>query len=85
MESKSIKISKENYEWLLNIIIDIQKERKKFASFDDAINELKENNCKNVKNIMEFAGIWEDMTDKEAEELKRDLKKGWGKWKVPSL
>jgi len=85
MESKSIKISKENYLWLLRLSAELQKDNEKPVSFDDTINELKGKRMKNEKSIMEFAGIWEDMTDKEADKLKKDLKKGWGKWKIHSL
>ena len=85
MENKTIKISKENYMWLLKIASDIQKKHGKIATFDVAINSLKKCRMKNKKNIMEFAGIWEDMSNEEAEKLKRDLKKGWKKWKIPSL
>ena len=82
MESKAIKISKENYLWLLRLAGDLQKKEGRIISFDDAISELK---TERKKNIMEFAGIWEDMTEEEAKRLKKDLKKGWGKWKIPSL
>ena len=85
MESKSIKVSKENYIWLLKLAGELQKNEERVISFDDAINELKEKKMKKKKDIMEFAGIWEDMSDKEAERLKKELKKGWGKWKIPSL
>jgi predicted CopG family antitoxin len=85
MENKTIKISEENYRWLLKIASDLQKEHGKVVTFDSAINSLKKGNIKKNKNIMDFAGIWEDMTDKEAEKIKKDLKNGWGKWKIPSL
>ena len=85
MESKSIKISKENYLWLLKIAAELQQNQEKPVSFDEAISELKEKKMKKGKDIMEFAGIWENMTDEEAKKLKKDLKKGWKKWKIPSL
>ena len=85
MESKTIKISQENYRWLLRIASDMQNEHGKLVTFDNAIESLKKCNMKEKKDIMDFAGIWEDMTDEEAEKLKKDLRKGWGKWKIPSL
>ena len=77
--------SKENYLWLLRLAGELQTNHERPVSFDDAINELKSKKMKNKKDIMEFAGIWEDMSDEEAKRLKKDLKKGWGKWKIPSL
>ncbi len=85
MESKTIKISKENYLWLLKLAAELQKNHEKPVSFDDAINKIKAKRMKKKKNIMEFAGIWADMSDEEAEKLKKNLRKGWGKWKIPSL
>lgn len=40
---------------------------------------------KKKKDIMKFAGMWENMTDEEAERLKKDLRKGWKNWKITSL
>lgn len=42
MESKTIKISKENYRWLLRMAADIQKKHGKLVSFDETLNVLKE-------------------------------------------
>ncbi|MAG02208.1 antitoxin [Candidatus Pacearchaeota archaeon] len=85
MESKTIKISKDNYIWLLRKAAELQKEYHKPVSFDYVIENLKNNKMKKKKSIMEFAGIWGDMTDEEAEKLKKDIRKGWGKWEIPSL
>ncbi len=35
-------------------------------------------------SLLEFAGRWK-MSDKEAEEFKKYIKKGWGKWKITSF
>jgi len=83
--SKTIKISKENYLWLLHLATEMQKEYHKPISFDGVLKELKGKNMKKKKSILEFAGMWKDMSDEEAEKLKRDIRKGWGKWKIPSL
>jgi len=83
MESKAIKISKENYLWLLRLAGELQTNHERPVSFDDAINELKSKKMKKT-SILEFAGRWK-MSDKEADKLKKDLKKGWGKWKTPSF
>lgn len=83
MESKTIKISKENYLWLLKLAGDLQKEEGRIISFDDAINKLKSKKMKKT-SILEFAGRWK-MSDEEAEKLKKDLRKGYKKWKIPSF
>ena len=85
MESKTIKISKNNYLWLLRLAAEMQKEHHKPVSFDIVIEELKNKNMKNKRSIMNFAGIWKDISDKEAEKFLKDSRKGWGKWKIPSL
>ena len=65
---KTIKISEEKYIWLLNIMAQLQKERGKRITFDDALdNVIKEKNEKKT-DIMELAGAWK-MSDEEAEEL----------------
>ncbi len=83
MESKSIKISKENYLWLLKIAAELQKDKEKPVSFDEAITELKDNKMKKA-SLVELAGRWK-MSKKEADKLKKDIKKGWKKWKIPSF
>ena len=83
MASKTIKISEENYRWLLHVAADLQKSKGKIVSFDEALNELKGNKKKG--NIMDLAGAWSDMGDNEAKEFMRNIKKGWKKWKIPSV
>lgn len=41
MASKPIKISEENYKWLLKIASNIQKKLGKPASFNEALDEIK--------------------------------------------
>jgi len=41
MGSKAIKISEENYKWLLKIASDIQKKLGRLVSFDEALTEIK--------------------------------------------
>lgn len=50
MGSKVIKISEENYKWLLKIASDMQKKLGKPASFDDAITEIKSRALKNKES-----------------------------------
>jgi predicted CopG family antitoxin len=68
MESKTIKISKENYSRLLKIAADLQKERGELVTFDDTLNEMELKNGETGKkgDIMKLAGSWK-MSDEEAE------------------
>lgn len=83
MTSKTIKISKENYTWLLNMAAELQKKNEKLVSFDETISTLKEN-CIKKTSLSDLAGGWE-LTEKEAEKLKKNMGKGWGKWKIRSV
>lgn len=78
--TKAIKISKENYEWLSKLAGNLQAEKGQHVSIDEALTHLK----KSKRSIMDLAGSWE-MSDKEAEELKRSLRKGWSSWKIRSF
>ena len=83
MTSKTIKISAENYVWLLHLAAEMQKNYIKPISFDEVIGNLK--NCgKSKKDLMSYAGAWE-MSDREAREFLESGKKGWKKWKIPSV
>lgn len=84
MENKTIKISEENYRWLLGIASDMQREYGKPFTFDAAINSLKKGKTKEKKDIMDLAGRWK-MSDKEADEFLKDIKRGWENWKIQSL
>ncbi len=75
METKTIKISKENYLWLLRMAAELQKQHHKPVTFDYALNTLRERKMEKKKSIMEFAGIWKDMSDEDAEEIKNNIKK----------
>jgi predicted CopG family antitoxin len=83
MESKTIKISKENYLWLLKLAAEIQRNYHRPVSFDEAINKLKTEKMKKG-SLLEFAGRWK-MSDEEAEKFKKDIRKGWKKWEIPSF
>jgi len=54
-KTRTIKISDNNYKWLLKISSDLQKKKEKKVSFDDALKELAVNNGKK-NSIMNFAG-----------------------------
>ena len=75
METKTIKISKENYLWLLKLSSELQKEHERPVSFDFVLTSFKEGKMKKKKNIMDFAGIWKDVSDKDVGDLKKSMTK----------
>ena len=81
MTAKTIKISEENYKWLLTIQSDIQKEAGKQISFDETISILRGKN--KPARMSDLSGIWK-ISDKEAGQLKSYMRKGWSSWKIPS-
>jgi len=85
MEYKTIKISKENYLWLLKIAADIQKDSEKMVTFDSALSKLKKKAlvCKEG-SILDLAGRWK-MSHKESKKFLKDSRKGWKKWKIESV
>ncbi len=83
MVSKTIKVSEENYLWLLRLASELQKRREKPISFDDTLQTLREGKMGKNK-ISDLAGSWK-MSNAEAEKFKKDARKGWGKWKIPSV
>jgi len=85
MEFKTIKISKENYVWLLKLAAQMQKDSEKLVSFDSALNNLRNEKMKNKEgSILDLAGRWK-MSDEEAKKFLKDARKGWKKWKIPSV
>lgn len=82
MESKTVKISGENYKLLVRIAADLQRQKGRPVSLDEAIEtRIKRSN---VKNILKLAGTLK-MSDEEAEKINKSIKKGWAKWKMPSV
>ena len=74
MTTKSIRISHDIYEKLVEIAGKLQMENKKPASIEDAIKYLLRN------KISDLAGSWE-IEDNEITEIKESLEKGWKNWK----
>jgi len=76
METKTIKVSKKNYEWLCEIAGKLQEKEKTVISIDEAISKLRSST-----RISDLAGAWK-MNDKEAKRLLADIRKRWVNWKV---
>ena len=55
---RTIKISEENYKWLLRVASDLQKKKGEKISFDDTLKELKNKKTGEKKDIMALAGRW---------------------------
>ena len=57
---------------------ELQRKNQERASFDDALNNLKNKK----KKLSDFAGAW-NISDYELTKIKDELKRGWKKWKMP--
>ena len=82
-ESKVIKINEENYRWLARLAAELQKEKERPVSLDEALTTFKMKKTSKSK-LSDLAGSWK-MSDKEADEIKKAIKKGWSSWKIPSV
>jgi predicted CopG family antitoxin len=74
----SIKISDENYKKLCSLSGKLRVKLHKPVSINEAISFLYKK-----RKLSDLAGAWK-MDDKEAEELTKNLKKGWSRWKTGS-
>jgi len=74
MTTKSIRLSNETYEKLVELAGKLQAELKRPVSIEDAIKYLLR------RRIGDLAGSWE-LSDEEAEEIMRSLRKGWEAWR----
>ena len=83
MASKTVKISNENYVWLVHLAAELQKRYSKQISFDEVISTLKEGKIKSNK-ISDLAGSW-NISEKEAEKMKKNMRKRWKKWEILSV
>lgn len=75
MALKTIKISEENYKWLVELSGEFQKEAGHPVSLDKALKMLHKG------KLSELAGSWK-MSDKEMETIAKNIESGWKKWKI---
>lgn len=77
MDTKTIKISSDNYKWLMKVAGELQHETGKSTSIDAALRSMRQ------KKISDLGGSW-IMSEKEYNEFKKTLKERWT-WKIDSL
>ncbi|MHA1729721.1 MAG: hypothetical protein ACTSWY_13470 [Promethearchaeota archaeon] len=73
MTTKSIRISKNTYEMLVELAGNLQSKTKRKISIEEAIKHLLR------KRIGNFSESWE-MSDEEYEDLKKKIGKVWKTW-----
>ena len=76
METKTVKISTENYRRINEIAGELQKQTGKPISVDRTLTYIL-----HMPKISDLAGMWK-MSDKEAEEIFSSLRKSWKTWKT---
>jgi len=70
MGTKTIKISEENYRWLVSVAGELQAARAEPVSIDKTLSTIR------AKDLKSFAGAWK-ISEKEAEELKKRIRDLW--------
>lgn len=71
MGVKTITVSLEAYEALLRV-------KRPGESFSDVILRL----VKKHKNIMDYAGLWKDVSDEEIKKVFDEIRGAWSKWSI---
>ena len=79
METKTVKISAANYREIYEYAGELQRKWGKPVSLDRALSFLFHKN-----KLSDLAGCWK-MSDKEAEEMMKTIRKGWKEWKIKSV
>lgn len=75
---KTIKVNENTYKLLNELVGKIRAEEKRPVSMNEALSRLLN---EKKRNIMDFAGSW-DMSDKEAEKIKHDIKRHRKSWAI---
>lgn len=76
---KTIKVSEETYKMINEIVGSLREGKGKPVSINEALSEVLKKEKK--RDIMDFAGSWE-ISDKEAKEMKKELRELWKSWKL---
>jgi hypothetical protein len=79
-ELKAVKVSKETYAELSAIAGELQIRLKRPISIEEAMKQLIKRNKKG-KKITDLAGLWKNVSDEEAEEIKSSIDRAWETWK----
>lgn len=80
-ELKAIKVSKETYAELSAIAGELQVKLKRPISIEEAMKHLIRRSKKG-KKITDLAGLWANVSDEEAAEIKASIDKVWETWKT---
>lgn len=78
METKTIKIGFGTYREVCEYAGELQKEWGEPVSLDKAISHLFQK-----KKLSDLAGSWK-MSNREAEDFLKNIKRGWSSWKIKS-
>lgn len=78
VETKTIKISSGIYKEICEYAGELQKELREPVSIDRALTFLF-----HKRRLSDLAGSWR-MSEKEAKEMMKTIKKGWNTWKLKS-
>lgn len=78
MEAKTVKISEANYRALCEYAGELQRDLGEVVSVDRALTFVLYRS-----KLSDLAGSWK-MSDKESDEIMKDIKKGWKNWKIKS-
>lgn len=76
MITKTVKLSENNYNWLCEVAGTAQAEEKRMVSIDDAVSKIRK---RLTGKLSDLGGSWK-MSDKESDELMRELRRDWKRW-----
>ncbi len=79
METKTVKMSANNYKALCEMAGELQAEWGEPVSIDKALTFLV-----HQTKLSDLAGSWK-MSDKETEEFLKTVRTGWSRWKIKSV
>ncbi|MDA3836684.1 MAG: hypothetical protein PF542_03610 [Nanoarchaeota archaeon] len=83
MAGKAVKVSEENYLWLLGVASKIKRTLNRPVTINDTLNELRKKSSYDSK-LGKISGSWKIAEDK-AEMVKKEIKKGWKRWEIKSV